>query len=49
MKEVALMGDKIAQHTRKISLQIRWLLMSPKARYAYLWQQTRNSHYKTRG
>jgi len=49
MKEVRLMGAKIAQHTRKILFQIRWLFMSPQTKYAYLWQRTRNSHYKTGG
>ena len=30
---------------RQVFFQFRWLFMSPRRRYAYLWQRTKNSRY----
>ena len=34
---------------RRTLFRIRWLTMSDKARYAYLWKQTRESLYNGHG
>ena len=40
------MKDKIADYIKQTLLWLRWLTMSPKARYAYLWNRTRDNCYR---
>lgn len=37
------MFSKIADYLRQASFQFRWLFMSPRRRYVYLWQRTQSS------
>ena len=32
-------------YLKQALFQFKWLLMSPRRRYAYLWQRTKNNHY----
>jgi len=37
------MNKGILDYTRKISFSVKWLIMSDRDRYVYLWNRTRNS------
>ena len=32
-------------YLKQALFQLKWLFMSPRHRYAYLWQRTKNNHY----
>ena len=31
----------MARNFRKVTFEVKWLFMSPEARYAYLWNRTK--------
>ncbi len=33
--------NRLTGYTRSTSFHVKWLFMSPKERYAYLWRKTR--------
>ncbi len=37
---------RIADYLGTTWFQLKWMLMSPKKRYAYMWNRTRNSIYR---
>jgi hypothetical protein len=37
------MNKRIIDYMRKISFHAKWLIMSDRDRYVYLWNRTRNS------
>ena len=39
------MEARIVNYIKKILFQMRWLIMSDRERYAYLWNRTRNIQY----
>ncbi len=43
-----LMFRELVDYLRQVSFQMRWLFMSPRRRYVYLWQRTKNSELKSR-
>ncbi len=38
-----MMGVEIVNYLRKILFRMRWVIMSDRERYAYLWSRTRKS------
>ena len=38
----------VIKQMKTIIFQVEWLFMSPKAKYAYLWNRTKNSEYTLR-
>ncbi len=43
-----LMFRELVDYLRQALFQMRWLFMSPRRRYVYLWQRTKNSELKSR-